>query len=130
MYTVQQNPPKMGGDPTDRNRVYIDNSLLVNRSGHSIGKGLFARCFIPTGTTICSYWGKIIKTSKAKSADYVSDYVLQCSNDWLIDAKSKLSCYGRYCNDPILPTKLNAELIGSDTDGNKDGVIGQREISR
>src|ERR1700722_15133685 len=88
-------------DPNDRSRVYIDNSLLVNRSGHSIGKGLFAKCFIPSGTTFCSYWGKVIKTTKAKSADYASDYVLQCSNDWSIDAKSKLSCYGRYCNDPF-----------------------------
>src|ERR1700722_16628757 len=109
MYTDQQNPPKMGGDPNDRSRVYIDDSLLVNRSGHSIGKGLFAKCFILSGTTICSYWGKVIKTIKAKNADYASDYVLQCSNDWSIDAKSKLSCYGRYCNDPTLN---NRKLIG------------------
>ena len=86
MYIVQQNPPKMGGDPNDRSRVYIDDSLLVNRSGHSIGKGLFAKCFIPTGTAICSYWGKVIKTTKAKSAAYDSDYVLQCSVEWSIDS--------------------------------------------
>ena len=55
---------------------------------------------------------------------------MQCSNDWSIDSKSKLSCYGRYCNDPILPTLLNAELRGSDTDGDKDGVIGHVESTR
>ena len=66
MYTDKQNPPEMGGDPTDRSRVYIDNSLLLNRRGESIGTGLFAKCFIPMGETICSYWGKAVATSKAK----------------------------------------------------------------
>ena len=52
------------------------------------------------------------------------------SNYWSIDSKAKLSCYGRYCNDPILPEKLNADLIGTDYDGDKDNVIGHVEATR
>jgi hypothetical protein len=124
MYSDQHNPPNMGGDPTDRGRVYISNSLIRNRMGEHVGKGLFAKTFLPKDSIICSYWGKVVKTSVAKSDSYNSDYVLQCSPEWSIDSKNKLSCYGRYCNDPIFPDQVNADLVGEDTDGERTGVIG------
>jgi hypothetical protein len=125
MYTAQQNPPQMWGSPDDRTRVYIDNSLLLNREGRSIGKGLFAKTLIRN--IIFSYWGKVISTKIAKYDRYESDYVLQCSAEWSIDSKAPLSSYGRYCNDPMLPDKINADLIGTDFDGSKENVIGHVE---
>ena len=62
------------------------------------GKGLFTKIFIPKGTRIVEYKGRLT-TWKEVENDYKNGYIYFISNNKVIDAKSYKKALGRYAND-------------------------------
>src|SRR6187402_1924179 len=62
------------------------------------GKGLFTKIFIPKGTRIVEYKGKLT-TWKEVENDYKNGYIYSINAKDVIDAKTFKKALGRYAND-------------------------------
>lgn len=92
----------------------IRNSLL----GPAAGKGLFAIKKIKMRSEVCSYEGQELTFEQAHGEGYAHrDYVAEAVRDVLkgtvvfIDSDQDDSCYGRYANDPIDESLVNAKIL-------------------
>jgi hypothetical protein len=97
----------------DFDNCSLATSKLRDQRGDPIGVGLFAKKDLihrRGGTYICIYQGEIVPTKVATRPDYESRYVLQWGKN-SIDASDFYSCFGRFSNDPIVKSKVNAELV-------------------
>ena len=88
--------------------VHVENSTL-----HNAGYGLFVDDdhSFKVGDIICEYGGELVDFDLAGTDDYHSDYLFKVSKDWVIDAEDQNSGYGRYMNDPIVSSKVNAKIM-------------------
>ncbi len=74
--------------------------LLIKRSGiPKAGKGLFTKIFIPKGSIIAEYKGKITTWKKAQQTDQFNGYVFYINKNHVIDARPYTSSFARYIND-------------------------------
>ena len=62
------------------------------------GKGLFTIAFIPKGTRIVEYKGRITTWKEVKN-DSGNGYIYTINNNHVIDAKKTLKALARYAND-------------------------------
>src|SRR3954471_7646680 len=79
----------------------LDKHLVVKKSSlPDAGKGLFTKVFIPKGTRITEYKGKIMtwKEVQADVDDHLG-YVFWFSNQYVIDAWKTKKGVAHYAND-------------------------------
>ncbi len=74
--------------------------LYIKRSGiPKAGKGLFTKIFIPKGSIIAEYKGKIMTWKKALETDQFNGYVFYINKNHVIDARPYTQSFARYIND-------------------------------
>jgi hypothetical protein len=78
----------------------LEKKLLIKRSNiPGAGKGLFTKTFIPKGTRIIEYKGKITTWKEVLSGDEFNGYVYYITRNYVIDAMGRKNSLGRYAND-------------------------------
>jgi uncharacterized protein len=78
----------------------LEKQLYVKRSSiPDSGKGLFTKKFIPKGTRIVEYKGRITKWKDVKDEDGKNGYIFYITRNHVIDAKPYPSALARYAND-------------------------------
>lgn len=65
----------------------------------SAGKGLFTKAFIPKGTRIVEYKGKITTWKEVEHNDGKNGYIYYVKRNHVIDASRHSSALARYAND-------------------------------
>ncbi|HEX4876496.1 MAG TPA: SET domain-containing protein-lysine N-methyltransferase [Chitinophagaceae bacterium] len=65
----------------------------------SAGKGLFTKVFIPKGTRIVEYKGKITTWKEVEHNDGKNGYIYYVKRNHVIDASRHSSALARYAND-------------------------------
>ena len=77
----------------------LEKHLIVKQSTiPGAGKGLFTKTFIPKGTRIVEYKGRITTWKEVKNDD-TNGYIYTVNRNHVIDAKRTLSALARYAND-------------------------------
>ena len=77
-------------------------------------RGLFGVWRLGVGATICEYRGIRVDPEVVQKEGYEGKYVFEVRMKGVrvcIDAKEELSCYGRYINDPLDESLLNAKAV-------------------
>jgi uncharacterized protein len=78
----------------------LEDQLVIKRSGlPDAGKGLFTKKFIPKGTRITEYKGKITTWGKVSHNNGENGYIYYVKRNHVIDAGKSLKAYARYAND-------------------------------
>ena len=77
----------------------LEQQLVVKKSTiPGSGKGLFTKKFIPKGTRIVEYKGRITNWKEMKDA-WDNGYIYSINRNRVIDAKRTLKALARYAND-------------------------------
>ncbi len=109
----------------------FDKILKVKKSGvPGAGKGLFTTGFIPSGSKITEYKGKIKTWKEIKKEDGENNYILYVNRNHVIDAKPKKKALARYANDARGVTKVKGIKNNSiySTEGLKVFIEAIRDI--
>lgn len=78
----------------------LEKQLAVKRSGlPGAGKGLFTKKFIPKGTKIVEYKGKVSSWKNADHRDGGNGYIYYVKRYHVIDALPRKAALARYAND-------------------------------
>jgi SET domain-containing protein len=78
----------------------LEKQLIVKKSTlPNAGKGLFTKKFIPKGTRIVEYKGKISAWREVKDEDGKNGYIFYVTRNHVIDALPVKSALARYAND-------------------------------
>ncbi len=80
--------------PTSKASLYVQKSTLPDA-----GDGLFTSKFIPKGTRIIEYKGKITTWKEVDSQDGNNGYIYFVKRSHVIDASKTKSALARYAND-------------------------------
>ncbi len=75
-------------------KLQVKKSVLPNA-----GKGLFAKTFIPKGTKIVEYKGKITTWKEVDHNEGKNGYIYYVKRNYVIDAGNRKSALARYAND-------------------------------
>lgn len=76
------------------------SKLIVKRSSlPDSGKGLFTKVFIPKGTTIVEYKGKITTWKEVDNNKGDNGYIYYVKRNYVIDARPHPKALARYAND-------------------------------
>jgi uncharacterized protein len=94
------------------------------------GKGLFTKKFIPKGTRILEYTGRVSTWKEAKHEDGDNAYIYYVTRNHVIDAKANKKSLARYANDARGLTRVkgitnNCEYI---EEGNHVFIHAKRDI--
>ena len=85
----------------------LEKQLVIKRSKiPGAGKGLFTKQFIPKGTRILEYKGRITTWKDVVNGKKFNGYVYYVNRNHVIDAMSRLKSLGRYANDARGITKV------------------------
>lgn len=78
----------------------LEKDLYVSRSKiPASGKGLFTKVFIPKGTRIVEYRGKMTTWKEVNHLDGKNGYIYYIDRNHVIDARTYQKALGRYAND-------------------------------
>ena len=78
----------------------LEDQLVIKRSTlPGIGKGLFTKKFIPKGTRIVEYLGKITTWKEVNSDEGKNKYIYFVKRSHVIDAGRSSKALARYAND-------------------------------
>lgn len=78
----------------------LEKQLFVKKSGlPNAGKGLFTKKFIPKGTRIVEYKGRISSWKDVKDEDGKNGYIFYVTRNHVINALPVKSALARYAND-------------------------------
>jgi uncharacterized protein len=78
----------------------LEKQLFVKKSGiPNSGKGLFTKKFIPKGTRIVEYKGRISKWKDVADEDGKNGYIFYVNRNHVINALPVKSALARYAND-------------------------------
>lgn len=78
----------------------LEKQLEVKRSTiPASGKGLFTKKFIPKGTRIVEYKGKITTWKEVKHDNGSNGYIYYVNRNHVIDARTYTKALARYAND-------------------------------
>jgi|SRR6185503_14813250 SET domain-containing protein len=78
----------------------LEKQLIIKKSKiPGAGKGLFTKKFIPKGTRIIEYKGKVTTWKTVLSGDKFNGYVYFLTRNHVIDAMERKNSLGRYAND-------------------------------
>ena len=75
-------------------QLFVKTSTIPNS-----GNGLFTKKFIPKGTRIVEYKGKISAWKDVKDEDGKNGYIFYITRNHVIDALRTKSAFARYAND-------------------------------
>ena len=94
------------------------------------GKGLFTTGFIPEGSRITEYKGKIKSWKEAKKDEGTNNYILYVNRNHVIDARPTKKAFARYANDASGVTRIKGVRNNSiyATDGLKVYIEAARDI--
>src|SRR6186997_602097 len=109
----------------------LEKQLFVKRSKlPNAGKGLFTKKFIPKGTRIVEYKGKVTKWSEVKDEDGKNGYIFYINRNHVIDALPVKSALARYANDARGLVKIKGVLNNCDyiSDGLKAYIESKKDI--
>lgn len=85
----------------------LDEYLKVKRSTiPGTGKGLFTKAFIPRGTIVTEYTGKVSTWNEANHDDGKNGYIYYVTRNYVIDAKDKKDSFAHFANDARGITKV------------------------
>ena len=85
----------------------LEKQLIVKRSTiPNSGKGLFTKKFIPKGTRIVEYKGKVSTWKDVDIDEGRNGYIYYINRNHVIDAKPYVKALGRYANDAMGMTKV------------------------
>lgn len=111
----------------------LEKQLVVKRSTiPNSGKGLFTKKFIPKGTRIVEYKGKISSWKNVKDEDGKNGYIFYVNRNHVINALPVKSALARYANDArglvrIKGLKNNCDYI---IEGKKAFIESKRDIPK
>lgn len=78
----------------------LEKDLVVKRSTiPGSGKGLFTKVFIPKGTRIVEYKGKVSTWKDVDHKDGKNGYIYYVTRNYVIDASNYKKALARYAND-------------------------------
>jgi SET domain-containing protein len=78
----------------------LEKQLFVKKSSlPGAGKGLFTRKFIPKGTRIVEYRGKVRTWKEVQADESENPYIYYVKRNFVIDALNDKSALARYAND-------------------------------
>lgn len=105
--------------------LFVKKSTIPNS-----GKGLFTKKFIPKGTRIVEYKGKISTWKEVKDEDGKNGYIFFVNRNHVIDGKPYLKAFARYANDARGLVKIKGVTNNSDyvTDGVKAYIESKKDI--
>jgi uncharacterized protein len=109
----------------------LEKQLVVKRSRiPNSGQGLFTKKFIPKGTRIVEYKGRISLWKDVKDEDGKNGYIFYVNRNHVIDAKPYKSALARYANDARGLSKVPGLLNNCDyvTDGLKAYIESKKDI--
>lgn len=93
---------------------FLESQLFVQESTiPGAGQGLFTKVFIPKGTRIIQYTGKVSNWEDADHQDGLNAYIYFMSEDHVIDASKRKKSLGRYANDARGMKKIKGLLNNS-----------------
>lgn len=109
----------------------LEKQLVVKRSTiPNSGKGLFTKKFIPKGTRIVEYKGKISPWKDVKDEDGKNGYIFYVNRNHVIDALKTTKALARYANDARGLVKIKGLLNNCDyiLDGKKAYIESKKDI--
>ena len=109
----------------------LEKQLFVKRSGiPNSGKGLFTKKFIPKGTRIVEYKGKVTAWKEVKDEDGKNGYIFYVNRNHVIDALPTKKALARYANDANGLVKIKGITNNADyiTDGLKAYIESKKDI--
>jgi uncharacterized protein len=106
-------------------QLYVKTSTIPGS-----GKGLFTRKFIPKGTRVVEYKGRISTWKDVKDEDGKNGYIFYVNRNHVINALPTLQHLARYANDARGLKKIKGILNNCDyvTDGLKAYIETKRDI--
>jgi uncharacterized protein len=109
----------------------LEKQLFVKRSTlPDSGKGLFTKKFIPKGTRIVEYKGRISKWKDVKDEDGRNGYIFFINRNHVINALPVKSALARYANDARGLSKIKGLTNNCDyiSEGTKAYIESKRDI--
>ncbi len=109
----------------------LEKQLFVKKSTiPNSGKGLFTKKFIPKGTRIVEYKGRISTWAEVKDEDGKNGYIFYVNRNHVIDALPRLSALARYANDARGLVRIKGLTNNCDyvTDGKKAYIESKKDI--
>lgn len=106
-------------------QLFVKTSTIPNS-----GKGLFTKKFIPKGTRIVEYKGRISTWKDVKDEDGKNGYIFYVNRNHVIDGKPYTKAFARYANDANGLTKVKGLVNNCDyvTDGLKAYIESKKDI--
>ena len=106
-------------------QLFIKKSTIPNS-----GKGLFTKKFIPKGTRIVEYKGRITRWKEVKDEDGNNPYIFYVKRDHVIDALPTKRALARYANDANGLVRIKGVTNNCDyiTDGLKPYIESKKDI--
>lgn len=94
---------------------FLESHLFIQESTiPGAGQGLFTNVFIPKGTRIIQYTGRVSTWEEADHQDGLNAYIYFLSEKHVIDASKRKKSYGRYANDARGMKKIKGILNNSE----------------
>lgn len=109
----------------------LEKHLLVKTSKiPNSGKGLFTKVFIPKGTRIVEYKGRISTWKDVKDEDGKNGYIFYVNRNHVIDALPRKSALARYANDARGLVRVKGMTNNCDyvTEGRKAYIESKKDI--
>lgn len=109
----------------------LEKQLVVKKSGlPNSGKGLYTKKFIPKGTRIVEYKGKITPWKEVKDEDGKNGYIFYVNRNHVINALPTKKALARYANDARGLVKIKGVTNNADyiTDGLKAYIESKKDI--
>lgn len=92
----------------DKKNLFVKTSVLPNS-----GNGLFTKVFIPKGTYIVEYTGKVTAWKDVDHEDGSNGYIYYLNRNHVINASRYKAALARYANDARGLTKVKGLLNNS-----------------
>lgn len=108
----------------------LEKHLIVKPSQlPNSGNGLFTKVFIPKGTRIVEYKGRITTWNDVKD-DHDNGYIYTINNNHVIDAKKTMRALARYANDARGLSRIKGVTNNCDyvNDGLKAYIESKKDI--
>jgi SET domain-containing protein len=109
----------------------LEKHLVVKKSGiPNAGKGLFTKVFIPKGTRIVEYKGRVSTWKDVKDEDGRNGYIFFVNRNHVIDALPVKSALARYANDARGLVRVKGLTNNCDyvTEGKRAYIEAKRDI--
>jgi SET domain-containing protein len=87
--------------------IFLETHLVVKRSTiPKTGKGLFTKIYIPRGTLIVEYEGKVTSWKEVNDDNGRNRYIYYINRHKVINAKDDTKALARFANDSRGPNRL------------------------